>query len=39
MSFIFEISKYIKKSRREPDQSGNYLRKPRKEEEDNEKER
>ena len=39
MSFIFEILEYIKKSKRESDQSGNYLRKPRKEEEDNEKER
>ena len=37
MSFIFEISEYIKKSKRESDQSGNYLRKPRKEEEVNEK--
>ena len=25
MFFIFEISEYIKKSRRESDQSGNYL--------------
>ena len=39
MSFIFEILEYIKKSKRESDQSGNYLRKPRKEEEDSEKER
>ena len=39
MSFIFEISEYIKKSRREYIQSENYLRKLRKEEEDSEKER
>ena len=39
MSFIFEILEYIKKSKRESDQSGNYLRKPRKEEKDSEKER